>query len=252
MSTTAELHTLTGAYALHALPEDERQAFERHLAECGACEQEVAELSATASRLALAVSATPPRAMRDEVLLRITTVRQEAPGHGAPGGPAAVPGRPGRWTRYALAACLAAAASLGGVAVWQNQVARAAQEEADSANQRNEVLARVLSAPDARTVSAEFAPRARGTVVVSSSENRAVFLSSGLERPPVGKVYQLWFADGGTMRSAGLMDPDATGDAVLLAGPVDGASGMGVTVEPAGGSTSPTSAPLALMDFPTA
>ncbi|MFD6423183.1 zf-HC2 domain-containing protein, partial [Streptomyces sp. NPDC060198] len=86
MSTTAELHTLTGAYALHALPEDERHAFERHLAECGACAQEVAELSATASRLALAVSATPPRDMREEVLLRITTVRQEAPGHGVLGG----------------------------------------------------------------------------------------------------------------------------------------------------------------------
>lgn len=252
MSTTAELHTLTGAYALHALPEDERHAFERHLAECVACTQEVAELSATASRLALAVSAAPPRGMRDEVLFRITTVRQEAPGHGVPGGPAAAPGRPGRWTRYALAACLAAAASLGGVAVWQNQVARDAQQEADSAHQRNELLARVLSAPDAKTVSTEFAARARGTVVVSPSENRAVFLSSGLERPPDGKVYQLWFADGGTMRSAGLMDPDATGDAVLLAGPVDGASGMGVTVEPAGGSAAPTSAPLALMNFPTA
>ncbi|MFD6426067.1 anti-sigma factor, partial [Streptomyces sp. NPDC060198] len=154
--------------------------------------------------------------------------------------------------RYALAACLAAAAALGGVAVWQNQVARGAQQEADSAHRQSELLARVLSAPDAKTASAEFAAGARGTVVVSSSENRAVFLSSGLERPSAGKVYQLWFADGGTMRSAGLMDPDATGDAVLLAGPVDGASGMGVTVEPAGGSTAPTSAPLALMDFPTA
>ncbi|WP_047470085.1 RskA family anti-sigma factor, partial [Streptomyces sp. M10] len=32
--TTAELHTLTGAYALHALPEEERAAFDRHLADC--------------------------------------------------------------------------------------------------------------------------------------------------------------------------------------------------------------------------
>ena len=52
--STAELHTLTGAYALHALPEDERVAFERHLGACEACAQEVRELSATAARLGLA------------------------------------------------------------------------------------------------------------------------------------------------------------------------------------------------------
>jgi anti-sigma factor RsiW len=34
---TADLHTLTGAYVLHALSESERAAFERHLADCAAC-----------------------------------------------------------------------------------------------------------------------------------------------------------------------------------------------------------------------
>ncbi|TXS34992.1 anti-sigma factor, partial [Streptomyces sp. t39] len=38
--------------------------------------------------------------------------------------------------------------------------------------------------------------------------------------------------------------------AVMMEGPVDGASGMGITLEPAGGSPRPTSAPLAVMDFP--
>lgn len=65
-------------------------------------------------------------------------------------------------------------------------------------------------------------------------------------------MYQLWFDDRGTMRSAGLIDRAATSDTALLDGPVDGASGMGITVEPAGGSTQPTSAPLALLTFPTA
>lgn len=250
--STAELHTLTGAYALHALPEDERRAFERHLAECAACGQEVAELSATASRLALAVSAAPPRGMRDEVLRRIATVRQEAPGQGSSGLVRTAPGRAGRWSRYALAACLAAAATLGGVALWQSQVARGAQQEAHRAQRQNEWVARVLAAPDARTASGRPAAGARGTVVVSASANRAVFLASGMARPPRGKVYQLWFADGGTMRPAGLMDPEAADGAVLLDGPVDRATGMGITVEPAGGSDVPTSPPLALMEFPAA
>ncbi|MBL0804656.1 zf-HC2 domain-containing protein, partial [Streptomyces albidoflavus] len=77
--TTAELHTLTGAYALHALPEEERAAFDRHLADCPACTTEVAELTATAARLGLAEAAVPPPAMKDQVLRRIGEVRQEPP-----------------------------------------------------------------------------------------------------------------------------------------------------------------------------
>ncbi|MBK3637931.1 zf-HC2 domain-containing protein, partial [Streptomyces sp. MBT97] len=80
MNTTAELHSLTGAYALHALSDDEHEAFERHLAHCEPCAQESAELSATAARLGLAASATPLPVLRERVLRRITTVRQEAPG----------------------------------------------------------------------------------------------------------------------------------------------------------------------------
>lgn len=250
--STAELHTLTGAYALHALPDSERQAFERHLEDCEACTQEVRELSATAARLGLAVAETPPRELRDRVLREITTVRQEAP---APGRRARTGGggrTAGRWYSYALAACVAAAAAFGGVAVWQNQVAQDARQEANQAQRQNEQLAQVLSAPDAKTTSSELTGGAHGTVVVSRSQNRAVFLASGMDRPPSGKVYQLWFNDEGTMRSAGLMDPKASDDAVLLDGPVDRASGMGITVEPAGGSDEPTSSPVALMNFPTA
>ncbi|PWS40951.1 anti-sigma factor, partial [Streptomyces sp. ZEA17I] len=185
----------------------------------------------------------------DRVLREITTVRQETPSHGRPG--RAAGGRTGRWSAYALAACLAAAAAFGGVAVWQNQVAENARQEADRAQRQNEQLAQVLSAPDARTSSGELTGGARGTVVVSQQQNRAVFLASGMAPPPSGKVYQIWFNDEGTMRSAGLMDPKAGDDAVLLDGPVDRATGMGITVEPAGGSAEPTSDPVALMDFPT-
>ncbi|MGW8987677.1 anti-sigma factor [Streptomyces parvus] len=249
--STAELHTLTGAYALHALPESEQRAFEQHLEDCEACAQEVRELSATAARLGLAVAGTPPRELRERVLREITTVRQEAPAHGRrerAGGK----GRTGRWYAYALAACVAAAAAFGGVAVWQNQLAQDARQEANQAQRQNEEVARVLSAPDAKTSSGELTGGARGTVVVSQSQNRAVFLASGMAPPPSGKVYQIWFNDEGTMRSAGLMDPKASDDAVLLNGPVGQASGMGITVEPAGGSAEPTSDPVALMDFPTA
>ncbi|MGY0489780.1 anti-sigma factor [Streptomyces sp. WG-D5] len=249
--TTADLHTLTGAYALHALSDEERADFERHLADCEACTQEAAELTATATRLGLAATVTPRPEMRDQVLRRITTVRQESPrdpGLTRAGRTAATRRR--ALSRWALAACFAAAAALGGTTVWQHQRAQDAQEQARQAEQGNDRIAAVLAAPDAKTGSADLGDGASGTVVVSKSQDRAVFIAAGMEHPPQGKVYQLWFNDAGTMRSAGVMDADRSDQAVLLAGGIDGASGMGVTVEPTGGSEHPTSDPVALMPFP--
>ncbi|MEU1464849.1 anti-sigma factor [Streptomyces sp. NPDC005727] len=240
---------MTGAYAVHALSDEERAAFERHLADCEPCAQETAELSATAARLGLAATMTPSTALRARVLRHISSVRQVPPGTAG-----ARPGRPGKrarlLSRWALAACLAAAATLGGTTVWQHQRAEDALRQARSARQGTAEIAAVLAAPDARTRTAALGDGATGSVVVSRARDKAVFVASGMARPAGGKVYQLWYDDGGTMRSAGLMDPGRTDQAVLLRGGVDGASGMGVTVEPAGGSTKPTSAPVALLGFP--
>ncbi|NBE50394.1 anti-sigma factor [Streptomyces boluensis] len=248
---TTDLHTLTGAYAMDALPDTERTAFERHLAGCEACAQETAELTATTARLGLAVSVSPRPELRDEVLRRITTVRQETPREA--GAATSVPRAAARrviLSRWALAACVAAAAAFGGVAVWQHQRAEDALDQARQAEQSAEGAAAVLAAPDARSGSAKLGDGATGTVVVSKRQDRAVFVVSGMAPPPKGKTYQLWFEEDGKMRSAGLMEPGRSKQTVLMSGAVGGASGMGVTVEPAGGSGQPTSAPVALMPLP--
>ncbi|MFJ5723448.1 anti-sigma factor domain-containing protein [Streptomyces sp. NPDC093149] len=252
--SNAELHTLTGAYALHALPDSERDEFERHLADCRACAVEVRELSGTAVRLGLAVAGIPPRDLRERVLREIAAVRQEPPSDTRRSRTGGSTNRTGRWPGFALAACLAAA-GCGGIAVRQHQEARAARQDARTAQRQNEQLTQVLAAPDARTGTRTPGGGARGTMVFSEKENRAVLLASGMREPPGGKVYQLWFDGAGTMRSAGLMkaaNTSTTQYATLLDGPVDRASGTGITMEPAGGSTRPTSAPAALLTFPTA
>lgn len=250
MTATADLHRMTGAYALHALSDDELVMFERHLAGCEPCAQEAAELSATAARLGLAATVAPPAAMREQVLHRVSSVRQESPGGLTAVRTVRTALRARLLSRWALAACLAAAAALGGSTVWQHQRAEDALRQARRAQSSTEAIAAVLASPDARTRTAALGGGATGTVVVSRDRDRAVFLVSGMARPAAGKVYQLWFDDDGTMRSAGLMDPGRTDQAVLLQGSVDGASGVGVTVEPATGSKKPTSAPVALLGFP--
>ncbi|MEE1800096.1 MULTISPECIES: anti-sigma factor [unclassified Streptomyces] len=250
--TTADLHTLTGAYALHALAPEERAEFERHLEACHACSQEVRELSATAARLGRAVAVTPPPALKEQVLRRIAAERQDPPKVTHRQARSGGGGRGRALSRFALAACLAAVAGLGGVAVWQNQEARDARQEARAAQRHSEELTAVLAAPDAQVATGGLTNGATGSVIVSRARDRAAFVATGMPKPPSGKVYELWYNDGGTMRAAGLLNP-ATGSAsVLMDGPVDGASGMGITVEPAGGSEQPTSTPLALMNFPAA
>ncbi|MGW5653820.1 anti-sigma factor [Streptomyces humi] len=251
MRATADLHRLTGAYALHALSGEELGAFERHLKGCEPCAEETAELSATAARLGLAVAVSPAPAMRERVLHRIASVRQESPGGLTTVRAARTRARGPLLSRWALAACVAVAAAFGGTTVWQHQRAEDALRQARRAQQGTDGIAAVLAAPDARTRSAALGDGATGTVVVSRGRDRAVFVVSGMAPPAEDKVYQLWFDDAGTMRSAGLMDPGRTDQAVLLRGGVDGASGMGITVEPAGGSKKPTSQPLALLGFPT-
>lgn len=71
-----DLHTLTGTYSVHALPEAERVAFEGHVTACESCAQEVRELVATAERLGLATAAVPPPELKQRVLREIATVRQ--------------------------------------------------------------------------------------------------------------------------------------------------------------------------------
>jgi anti-sigma-K factor RskA len=249
---SADLHTLTGAYCVHALPEGERTEFEQHLDSCTACAQEVRELTVTASKLGVASALAPPPALRERVFAEIAEVRQEPPQvphtHRRTGAGGA--GRVRRLPRFALAASLATAAALGGVSVWQYQAAEEARQRAEQAEQRGETMAQLLAAPDAKVSAGELPGGGSVTVVVSRGEGRAAFFASGLPEAPDGKVYQLWFSDDGTMRPAGLLSASGASAAMLMEGPVGDASAMGITVEPAGGSKQPTSQPLALMQLP--
>ncbi|MEV4572343.1 anti-sigma factor [Nonomuraea jabiensis] len=65
---TDELHTLSGAYAVHALPYAEWVLYEEHLLACPACWAEVRRLRETAARLAEAVAEPPPAALRQRLL----------------------------------------------------------------------------------------------------------------------------------------------------------------------------------------
>ena len=93
----------------------------------------------------------------------------------------------------------------------------------------------------------EMAPGgASAEVVASRSVGKAVLVTHGMSKPPVGKVYQAWLQHGEAFISAGIM-PSRADQTLLLEGDASTASAVGITVEPEGGSSSPTSSPLALI-----
>jgi hypothetical protein len=92
---------------------------------------------------------------------------------------------------------------------------------------------------------------ARATIVRSPSLHRAVIVADDMPAAPAGKAYQLWLeVPGKGMVSAGVMphgdEPSVT---MLLEGDASRATAAGITVEPAGGSTNPTTPPIALFAF---
>ncbi|MFJ6948103.1 anti-sigma factor domain-containing protein [Streptomyces wuyuanensis] len=262
-----EPHADAGAYVLHALPEDERRAFEEHLASCASCAREVAALSDSAVRLAQPVTAEPPDHLRRRVLERIAVTPQapyaprvprerpeaEVP-HARPAGepvPALVPRSPvPRILQLALAACTALAVAFGGVAAWQYQAAEQARSQLHRAEDRYAGVADVLAAPDVELHTQQLADGGTGTIAVSRSQDAAVFFATGVPPLPVGQTYALWFSEDGSYRPAGLVSGAEAQDMQMLNGPVSGATAVGITIEPVGGSSQPTGPPLGLIDIP--
>lgn len=67
----ADLHDLAALYAVDALDADEAERFARHLAGCGLCQQEVAEMRTVSTALALAAATPLPPGLRQRILVDI-------------------------------------------------------------------------------------------------------------------------------------------------------------------------------------
>lgn len=241
--TSADIHALTGAYALDAVSGVERMDFERHLAECESCAQEVNELRDTAARLALAAAATPPPDLKARVMSQISTVRQLPPET------TVVPLRRRsfgqRLTTVAAAVFFVAAAGLGVVVVQQNG-------QLDDAQAQAAQMEEILNAPDAELVTLQGESGEGGTmkVAVSRSQDKMLLVSDDLASPPDGKTYQLWAIDGAGPHSMGLLEPNDGEIWQEASGDLSEATTVAVTVEPAGGSEEPTLPPVMAAELP--
>ena len=250
-----DLHTLTGSYALDAVGDEELAEFERHLNRCPSCTSEVRGLRETAARLALATAERPPATMRAQVLTMAERTRQLPPlTDERPARRGSSQARRARrvWIprfSVAVAALSVAAAVVFGVTQnsAQNQLSSIRSQLA-SAEAHNHELSAVLAASDARLVSSATSRGGAVTAVVSPGQGKLVVVTSGLPALPASKVYELWLLGPSVAKPSGLLSGPQNGrtDPVVAAGLVAGYK-LGITVEPAGGTLKPTTAPIVEM-----
>ncbi len=123
-------------------------------------------------------------------------------------------------------------------------IAVSQHDSAANAKEHQQALVAILSAPDAHVVplkSAAGGP-AGGRMIVS--KNRAALVSS-LQSAPAGHTYQAWGLRPGGASPVPLPTFSGDGDVVIL-DDVGQYDGVGVTVEPSGGSQKPSAAPFAV------
>jgi hypothetical protein len=261
-----DLHILTGAYALNAVDGAERDRFEHHMRRCRPCGNEVRGLAETATTLAMAVAMPPPAGLKQRVMNAVAVTRQVPPAvdhrrlprrlrhgslqhsslqhgslqHGA--------GRSSSWLPR-LATAAAAVSLVAAVTFGILQIST--QHKLDSARAQNQAIAAVIAAPDARIVTQATSAGGTASVVVSRAEAKIVFTSAGLPALPASEVYELWLIGPPRIRPAGLLPaPSAGKTAPVLASGLAAGDKVGLTVEPAGGTSMPTTTPIVLMALP--
>jgi anti-sigma-K factor RskA len=248
-------HTLAGAYAMDAVAERDRARFERHLAGCESCRQEIRGLREATAALAAAAAVQPPAALREAALRAAAQTRQLPPAVTQAPAPWAAARNRGRrrlalrGVRSRLAVSLAGA--LVAVAVAAGVLTYGTQDRLDQAQLHDHAVAAVLSAPDATMLSAPVRTGGTATVVMSHRERALVFTAAHLRLLAGAKSYELWLIGPGGSRPAGMVTASSRGgmaSPMVVSGLKTGDS-VGLTVEPAGGSPRPTSPPVVLVSL---
>ena len=250
---TGDQHLLIGAYATDALDEPERDVFEDHLADCPTCAAELPGLLATAATLGAAAQADPPARLKQDVLARLDSVRQLPPLVQPVQQLSLRRERRSMRMLVSVAAALVVLAAVG--ATWSTLRYRDVERQQQQIAVAQQTVARVLAAPDSTTLKPlpTEAAWSGARVVMSPSLGEAVLVADGLAKPPHGHTYELWVIDETSPKPAGTFEPgDSAALSRVVEGSMAGAKAVAVTVEPDGGSPTPSGDPVATFAVPTA
>lgn len=209
------------AFALGALPEDERSHLERHMATCHDCRHEADDLALVVAELPDAAEpVAPPPELRSRIM---AVVEADASARAASSSASVQRGFLNALLRPRAALVAASVLLLAGLGAGI----------ALTGDSRGSWQAEVVMAD----ASAEL----------EMASDHATLAVRGMPPPPTGRVYQVWVQrDSGAPRpTQALFTVNPSGEAtVRVEGRMRGVDAVLVTDEPKGGSRAPTRSPL--------
>jgi anti-sigma-K factor RskA len=243
---------LKDAYVLGALPEEERLSFEDYLAAHPERQAEIDELGAVAGLLAFSPQDQEPSPeLRDRVM---EVVQAEAEPRRA--------GRQSTFVRlrdylsFRSLALGAAALLVIGLLSWnvvlQGQVDDLQGRVQHAQGQVQDLQAQVEDRRDkqqiqqSRTIELEgsWADQGAHAEVAFIHKNQIILVARNLPAVPEDRTCQIWVISNDVPTPSGLFQPDGNMTATPITNSITKADGIAVTVERAGGSKKPTSAPV--------
>ena len=231
------------AYALGALDAEEAAALEAHLRTCESCRTELAAYRAISDSL---LTAMPPRqpspALRKRLQTRLPSAQKRS-----------APRFVWSFNQLALGAALVLLFVMNLFSFVQMRQLQNQQASLLNQLQNSQFALAMLSYPGTQALPIQ-AENISGTVLVDKARSTAALVAWNLPELTAEQIYQIWLIESSGHRvSAGLFrpQPDApyTTAPIFSSGDISNFVGIGVTVEPAGGSDQPTGPRVFKVDF---
>jgi len=231
------------AYALGALDAEDIRALEVHLQTCESCRAELADYRFVSDNLLSAIPpAQPSPALRKRLQSHLPSAQKTT--------------RPRfiwSFSRLAMGGALALLFVMNLFSFAQMRALQRQQLSVQRQLQNNQAALAMLSYPGTEAL-AIAAGNISGTVLLDRDRNSAALVVWNLPELSEEQTYQIWLIEADEDRvSAGLFRPQAdlpyTTQPVFSSQSISNFVGIGVTVEPSGGSEQPTGPRIFKVDF---
>ena len=236
-------HENISAYALDALDVEDIPALEAHLQTCASCRNELAGYRAVGKSLLTALPPQqPPAALRQRLQNRLPKSKKVQR-----------PRLAWSFPQIAFGLALVFLLGLNLISLRQSQILQLQQTQLIHQIQNDQMALAMLSYPNVQSLPIN-GENVSGTLLLDKTRNTAVLIAWNLPSLTDQQTYQIWLVDPqGNRVSAGLFRPQSdhpyTTEAIASNFDYSNFSGIGVTVEPAGGSDGPTGPRVFKVDF---
>ena len=231
------------AYALGALDAEDAAALEAHLRTCEACRDELAAYRATSDNLLINIHPQKPSAALRQHLQRQLPGTQKSERSRL------------KWSfgRVAVGIAIILLLVLNVLSISQVRALQNQQAQLVHQIQNGQMALAMLSYPNTKSFPIKE-KNVTGSLLLDKEYNNAVLILRGLPSIPDNQTYQIWLiAPNQDRTSAGLLRPQT--DLPFISEPINATQdlanfvGIGMTIEPAGGSDHPTGMQIFRVDF---